>query len=155
MSTDIQICYVDVVTATSTTQKNRVGLRRFENGREYVYMQADDAVTAGQAVMLDAAASSSGLKVTPCAAAGDSCFGIAEVAIADESYGWITVRGVASALVADGTAADDPLGASGASGVLANVVEQGSGTGAYRFVRATALAANASGAAAARNIYLL
>lgn len=155
MSTDLQTCYVDVVTATSTTQKNRIGLRRFENGREYVYQQADDAITAGQAVKLDAAASATGLKVTPCAALGDSCFGVAEVAIADESYGWITVRGVASCLVADGTAVDDPLGASGAAGVVANVVEQGTGTGAYRFVRAVALEANSSGSAAAKNVYLL
>lgn len=153
MSTDIQICYVDVVTATSTEAKNRVGLRRFENGREYIYQQADDAITAGQAVKLDIAASADGLKVTPCAAAGDSCFGIAEVAIADESYGWITVRGVATVSVANGVAVDDPLAASGAAGVLADVAEAGSGD--MKFVRAVALEANSSGSAAAKKVYLL
>jgi hypothetical protein len=149
---DLQNSFIDAVTDTSTTAKYPVGTRRFEDGKEYVYQQADDAITVNQAVKLDAAASASGLKVTPVAAAGDSLYGVAETAIADESYGWITVRGVASVLVANGTAVDDPLGASAAAGVLAKVAEAGSGD--YKFVFGYALEANASGSAAAKKVFL-
>jgi hypothetical protein len=152
MPIDLQYSFIDAVTDTSTTAKYPVGTRRLQNGREYVYQQADDAITVNQAVKLDLAASASGLKVTPTAAAGDSVFGVAETAIADESYGWITVRGVASVSVANGTAADDPLGASVAAGVLAKISEAGSGD--YKFVAGIAMEANGSGSAAAKNAYL-
>jgi len=150
MPIDLQYLFIDAVTDTSTTAKYQVGTRRRQNGREYVYQQADDAITVNQAVKLDLAASASGLKVTPTAAAGDSVFGIAETAIADESYGWITVRGVAAALVAAGTTADDPMGASGTAGVLAKISEAGSGD--YKFVGAIAMETSAG--AATKNVYL-
>lgn len=146
---DLQNSFIDTVTDTSATAKYPVGTRRFQDGKEYCYQQADDAITVNQAVKLDAAASASGLKVTPTAAAGDSCFGVAETAIADEYYGWITVAGVASVLVANGTAADDPLAASAAAGVLTKAAEAGSGD--YEFVVGNALEANSSGSAAAKN----
>lgn len=153
MSFDILTSFLDLVTDTSTTAKYPVGTRRLENNREYVYQQADDPVTANTAVKLDIAASSDGAKVTPCAAAGDSCFGVAETAIADESYGWITTKGLATCSVANGVAVDDPLGASAAAGVLADIAEAGSGD--YKFVRAIALEANSSGSAANKKVYLL
>lgn len=146
---DLQNSFIDTVTDTSAAAKYPVGTRRFQDGKKYCYQQADDAITVNQAVKLDAAASASGLKVTPTAAAGDSCFGVAETAIADEYYGWITVAGVVSVLVANGTAADDPLAASAAAGVLTKAAEAGSGD--YEFVVGNALEANSSGSAAARN----
>lgn len=151
MSTDLQMAWTDKVTSTNVNPQYPVGRRRHENGRVYVYQQADDAIAVNSAVKLDAAASASGLKVTPVAAAGDSLFGIAETAIADEYYGWITIHGVASALVATGVAADDPLGAA-ASGAVTKIAEAGSGD--YKFVRCSALEANASGGTLAKNVYL-
>jgi hypothetical protein len=153
MSNDIMTSFLDLVTDTSATAKYPVGTRRFENGREYVYQQADDAITVNQAVKLDAAASASGLKVTPTAAVGDSCYGVAETAIADEYYGWITVNGVASVLVANGTAADDPLGATAAAGVLGKQAESDSAAD-FKFVVGNALEANSSGSAAAKNAFI-
>lgn len=149
---DLQYSFIDAVTDTSTTAKYPVGTRRFEDGKEYVYQQADDAVTVNQAVKLDAAASASGQKVTPTAAAGDSVYGVAETALADEAYGWITVRGVVSVLVANGTAVDDPMAASGTAGVLVKAAEAGSGD--YKFVVGNALEANSSGSAAAKKVFL-
>lgn len=151
MSTDLQMAWTDKVTSINVNPQYPVGRRRFENGREYVYQQADDTIAVNSAVKLDAAASASGLKVTPVAAEGDSLFGIAETAITDEYYGWITVRGVASALVATGVAVDDPLCPS-TSGALRDAVEAGSGD--YKFVRCSALEANASGGTLAKNVYL-
>lgn len=155
MSNGLQSAWIDKVTDTGATQLHPVGTRRFENGREYIYQQADDTIAVNSLVKLDAAASATGLKVTPTGAAvGDSAFGVAEVAVTDEHYFWCTVRGVASCLVANGVAVDDPLGSGGAAGTAYKVVEVDS-AGAYNFVRAVALEANASGGALAKNVYLL
>lgn len=151
MSTDLQMAWTDKVTSTSVTPQYPVGRRRFENGRVYIYQQASAIIAINSLVTLDAAGSADGLKVKPTAAAGDSVFGVAETAIASASYGWITVKGVASCLVATGTAADDPLSASATAGTAAKVAE--AGTGDYKFVRISALEANA-GAAAAKRVYI-
>lgn len=151
MSTDLQMAWTDKVTSINVNPQYPVGRRRFENGREYIYQQADDTIAVNSAVKLDITASASGLKVTPVAAAGDSLFGVAETAITDEYYGWITVRGVASALVATGVAADDPL-TTASGGALSDAVEAGSGD--YKFCRCSAMEANASGGTLAKNVYL-
>ena len=154
MSKRLSICQYGEVTDTYATLPAglSVGDQREEGGKIYVLTQADDAVTAGQAVKLDAAADATGGKVTPTAAAGDSGYGIAETAIADESYGWVTIAGVVSVLVANNVAVDDPLAASSAAGVLDAAVEAGSGD--YEFVAASALEANSSGSAAAKSALL-
>ncbi len=160
---DLAFCFADLPTATyaglygaGTTSDAPpgyfVGMRRKMNGKTYVFQQADDAITVNQAVKLDVAASSTGLKVTPTAAVGDSCYGVAETALTDEYYGWITVEGVASCLVLNGTAADDPLAASGTAGVLQKAAEAGSGD--YEFVVASAMQANGGGSPAAFNVML-
>lgn len=123
-----------------------------DNGNEYRYMKATAAIPVNSGVMLDIATDATGLNVIKTAAAGNDLFGVAETAIASGSYGWITTRGVASCLVADGVAAADPLGATSTAGTLAKITEAGSGS--YKFVRAKALAANSSGGALAKNIYL-
>ena len=156
MSNDIMTSFIDAVTDISATAKYPVGTRRFENNKEYVYQQADDAITAGQAVKLDAAASAAGLKVTPTAASGDSCVGIAETAITDEYYGWITVGpkgAVVNAIVKTGVAVDDPLAPSGTAGALVDAVEAGSGD--YEFVCFAAMEANSSGSDASAKVMFL
>lgn len=138
------------VTDTHSSAKHRVGTVYIApNGNEYTYIQADDAITVNQAVKMD---STTGVKVTPTAAVSDMLFGVAETAIADEYYGWITTKGVASCLVADSMAVGDPMASSGTAGTLTKAVEAGSGD--YEHVRAELLAANSSGAAAARAVRL-
>lgn len=149
---DLAFCFSDKVTDISSTLPPGyyVGMRRYESGREYTYMQADDTVAVNSPVKLDIAASATAQKVTPTAAAGDGFFGVAETAITDEYYGWITTRGVASCLVLDGVAIDDPLAPG--NGALDTAVEAGSGD--YEFVVAIALVANSSGSTAARSVYI-
>lgn len=156
MSFDIPVSFIDAVTDISATAKYPVGTRRFENGKEYVYQQADDAVTAGQAVMLDAAASASGQKITPTSGSGASCLGICETAITDEYYGWVTVGpkgAVVSAIVKTGVAVDDPLAPSATAGALVDAVEAGSGD--YEFVCFAAMEANSSGSDASAKVMFL
>lgn len=138
------------VTDIHSSPKHRVGTEYIApNGNVYCYIQADDAITVNQAVQMD---STTGVKVTPTGAASDLLFGVAETAITDEYYGWITVRGVAQCLVADSMAQGDPMAASGTAGTLTKAVEAGSGS--YEHVRCELLAANSSGAAAVRAVRL-
>lgn len=123
MSYGAPFAWKDKVTDTSATRLYPVGTRRLEpTGKEYTYQQADDAITANQAVMLDVSGSSSSLEVTPTAAATDPVYGVAEVAFTDEYYGWICTKGPTSAIVANGVAAGKRLTASGTAGVLTDAV---------------------------------
>jgi len=147
MSSDLPKMFGDPVTKESSTALYPVGTRRFEGGNEYVYMQADDAFTAGQAAKIDSA---TGVKVTPTAAATDGCVGVAEIAVTDEYFFWMTVRGPASVLIATGTNAGEILAPSGTAGVLAIAPT----STARRKVIGEALEANSSGADAAKVVYL-
>lgn len=115
----VPIAWTEPVTAAShTPARYPVGTRRVENGREYVYQQADDAVTVNQAVMLDIAASATGLKITPATTEQKAIYGVAEVAFTDEYFAWVTVKGVASTLIATGSAVGDRLCLAATDGVL-------------------------------------
>lgn len=151
MSTDLGLSFRGKVSDTyaSLPEGMRVGLRRFEGGKEYVFTQADDAFTAGQAAKPD---STTGAKVTPTAAATDGFSGVAEVAVTDEYYFWLTIRGSnIQASVADSTSAGAILAPSGTAGVLAVAPT----STAIRQARGILNAANSSGGAAVRSIELV
>lgn len=118
MSYGIPIAFNDKVTDISATAKYPVGTLRRENGKLYEYQQADDAITAGQFVKLDYGASDTGKKVTPTGAITDHVHGVAETAITDEYFGWITIQGGCDALVANGVAAGQRLFPTATAGTL-------------------------------------
>lgn len=125
--------------------------------KKYMFMQADDAITAGQFVMLDFAAigASGALKATPTAAVKDLCLGLpaGAAAVADESYFWCQVFGpAAGGNVKTGVAIGDPLTCSTTAGAL---IKQTNTTTAPEVVNAYALEANASGSDAAKSVFLL
>lgn len=117
MSFGVGIAWKDYVTAISDTAKYPVGTIREENGKTYMYQQADDALTAGQFCALDSTASATGKKVTP-SGAGSIIFGCAETAITDEYYGWVTIKGIVSGLIANNVAAGQALYATATAGTL-------------------------------------
>lgn len=104
--------------ASHATRRYLVGTKREQNGRLYVYQQADDAITANTAVKLDAAASASGLKITPATTEANGFYGVAEVAFTDEYFAWVTTRGLATCAVQTGVAAGDRLVVAATDGVL-------------------------------------
>ena len=142
MGVSIGQVFDDKVTAISSTALYVIGTVRHENGKKYVYTQADDTITANQAVKLDVAASATGAKVTPSGATADILFGVAEVAVTDEYYFWCCVAGSTTILVADSLSAGDILGPSATAGTLGAV--------STRDPFAQLLVANSSGGAAAR-----
>jgi hypothetical protein len=103
-------------TATSTTRKFRVGsVRRAVNGTDYMYVKAGAAIA-----QYDACRFNAGLEdVRPTSAAGQVVIGVAQVAIASGSYGWIAVRGLMTAKVVAATAAGSPLVTNATAGTLA------------------------------------
>lgn len=151
MSRDLPKCFPSAVTVTSTTAEFAPGTRRFESGREYLYVKAGSGgLAANEACEVDATDLTGGtVKQAPNSVAG-CVIGVSETAIAASSYGWITIRGVASCKVANGVAARDVLAASGAAGVLAKPANTD-----IAGQRIVALEANASGSAAAKSVYLI
>lgn len=87
-------------------------------GNVYKYVKANAAVAAGDAVKLvDSSTNEPGL-VTPTTALNDVVDGIAHVAIALDSFGFITILGRVTAAKVGTVAFGDRLGASGTAGTL-------------------------------------
>jgi hypothetical protein len=107
------------VTETSTTAKNAIGTKSFdENGNEYTYVKAGAAIAQYDAVRF--AGSALGYDdVRPTSAAGQVCIGAAQIAIASGSYGWILSRGVGTVKVVVSTAAGSALLPNATAGTLA------------------------------------
>lgn len=151
-----QYCFSDTVTdtyASSTALPTgyEVGMVREHNGNKYMFQQAGAAIAANEPVALDTSVTT-GKKVVKTPAATDATlFGVANTALSNGYYGWITIESKSTdCIVANGVAAADPLGPSGTAGVLAkpaNTVVAG--------LRVQALEANSSGSAAAKKVALL
>jgi len=87
--------FEDKVTDTSTTQKNGLGVIRFEGAKEYRYVQVvDKALTKGDSVC--PASTAEGIVTADRASGSQLAFqvrGVAIGAIASGSYGWIQIKG--------------------------------------------------------------
>lgn len=118
------------------------GLRRFR------YTQADDAISANQALTEDIAAAAAGTKVTPLGTAGLSLAGVSEWAVTDEYYFWMGIRGKFVVNQKTGIAVGDVLTGSATAGALTKAAEADSAA-AYKNAQAYALVANSSGSDAA------
>jgi hypothetical protein len=68
-------------------------IKEYAPDGEYKYVRATSAVAIGDSLKLDTAATDEPAGVTPTTAITDALEGIAHIAIASGSYGWITVRG--------------------------------------------------------------
>lgn len=87
-------------------------------GRTYVYVQAAEAISAGMAVGVDEAYQASKLTTT---LMGDGyIIGVAQIAFADNDYGFVAIGGANGLVVnvAASCAADTPLYTSATAGVL-------------------------------------
>jgi len=92
------------------------------DGALYRYVLATGTITAGQALQMDTASASVPNAVKPTSAVNQSVAGIAPIAIASGSYGWIVVQGpVSAASVATSTAAGAALGSSSTAGQLSTI----------------------------------
>ena len=105
------------------TEADHPGGGQFNTGKRIRYVKASSAVSAGNAVVLDTG-DTTGTEpavVVPASALNQVVAGIAETAIANGSFGWVTVRGrVASATkTATVVTAGDTLSTTATAGALA------------------------------------
>jgi len=107
----IKQTFPDKVTDSSTTQKNGLGVIRFEGAKEYRYVQVvDKALTKGDSVC--PASTAEGIVTADRASGSQLAFqvrGVAIGAIASGSYGWIQIKGNSEVQCDGGVAAADGL----------------------------------------------
>lgn len=111
-----------IPTRTSTTAEFGLGNESDSGTITHRYVKAAAAIAAGDAVMFATGDADEPHAVTPTTAVNQPVAGIAPVAIASGSFGWIVVRGkVAAAKVAASTAAGAQLGTSAVAGTLSTI----------------------------------
>lgn len=120
MTTLIGVDILNPVTAAELTQGKGFGLgdRHIDQtGNEYVYVQAGSGgITANFVATIDEAYGA--VMVSTSNDARGDLLGVAPVAIAASSYGWVQVKGVCNVQVAASCAANVRLNTTGTAGQL-------------------------------------
>lgn len=140
--------FLDQVADISVTQLYPMRSLRHENGIDYIYVQANAAITQYQACAIDAAASTTGNKVTPTTATSSYVEGVAQVAVTTQYFFWLAIKGVVSCKILTAatvgqlmtsTAVAGVLGAGGATDALVHVtgvaLEAGAATNAAKLIK--------------------
>lgn len=104
---------------TTTHTDKRVDLltRAFgEDGKEYLYVQADGAITANDVVLVDEDGQADQLDTTNSAGALGDRVAVAPATFADNEYGWVQIYGACTANVGSSCAANTKLNSTGTAG---------------------------------------
>lgn len=128
-----------------------IGMLREENGKLYRLAKAGAAIPINAAVKPDTAATGTdiGHQVVKTSVAAEGVSGVAEIAVSNGYYFWMTIGRVASVLVTGTIAVGDRLAATATAGTLSPLA-----AATFGHVCAHALEANASGAAT-KKVHLL
>ena len=109
------------VTQTHTSPEFEVGTRHEdENGKEYVYVQADagGATGAGYVVLVDESYAADMIDTTNSATGFGQIAGVATAAVAASEYCWVQIFGPADIRVAASCAANTAINTTGTAGQL-------------------------------------
>lgn len=94
------------ITTVDTTQSFPLGTviddprgGAHSNGKQFKYVKAGSAISAGNVLVVSLADADEPNTLVPCSALNQLCVGVAEVAIASGSFGWVQVKGRHSAAV--------------------------------------------------------
>jgi len=107
------------VTSTTDGTGHKLGAQMTDNsGNEYVYVQADGAITAGHCVAVDE--NFQAKSITSQLATEGHAIGFAQIAFADNEYGWVCTRGQSGirALLNASCKKDDVLYTTDTAGIL-------------------------------------
>jgi len=130
-----------------TQPTHRVGTRYVNDlGYEYVYVHADGAIAQYDFAVFDE--SFEAFKITAALAQSHPSGGVAQVAFADNDYGWLLTRGVGLVNVLANCAAEVQLYTSGTAGSLDDT------DAGHRAVIGIRLSASVGGAPASAACYL-
>ena len=97
-------------------------------GKEYVYVQANGALAAGDVAQLDETYQATPITLTTSAAAIGDLVGVAEGAFTDNQYGWVQIKGACSVSVNTGAAANTKLNTTATGGELDDDATSGAET---------------------------
>lgn len=126
-------------TVVSTTRLHPLGLEiDCEDGCRRKYIRAGATILAMQCLKIDAVEGPN--DYTPTTALLDVLSGVAEVAIADNSYGWVITHGVCQALMSNGITVLQRLATSATLGGLTLAIVTGGGATAAEVERILSLA---------------
>jgi hypothetical protein len=115
------------------------------DGKEFVFVQADGAISANDVVIITEAYQADQADTTNSASAFGDLVGVAPFAFADDDFGWVQVKGPCSVNVATGCAANVKLNTTGTAGR----VDDDATTGAEEILGLVTTGAEASNVAAA------
>jgi hypothetical protein len=115
-----------------------------EGGREYIYVQANGAISANDVVIIDENFQADQIDTTNSAGAVGDKAGVAPVAFADNDYGWIQIYGACTINVATSCAANTKLNTTATGGR----VDDDATAGAETILGLVTTAAEASNTAA-------
>lgn len=85
-------------------------------GKEYVYVQANGAISANDVVFIDESYQADQLDTTNSASAFGQMVGVAPVAFSDDDYGWIQIKGACTVNVGSSCAANTQVNSTGTAG---------------------------------------
>lgn len=110
------------VADVSTTPKFRLGDKHLKDGNIYEYVLAAAAIAAGDVLILETGSTSEPFAVKPSTGVSQTVHALAQNAIDNGSYGWVTIAGnVQNVKVAAGGAAGTQL-ATSSTGATASAV---------------------------------
>lgn len=118
-------------------------------GKEYVYVQADGAISANDVVIITEAYQADAIDTTNSAGAIGDRVGVAPADFADDDYGWVQVKGPCTINVATSASANTKLNTTGTAGR----VDDDATTGAETIQGLYTTAAESSNAAAGMLLY--
>lgn len=108
------------VGTTSTTAEFGLGEQHYDGvtGKEYIYVQAGEALTANAAVVITEAGAAEMVDTTSTASAFGDRVGVISVAFADEEYGWAQITGACTLSVGSSCAANTAINSTATAGRL-------------------------------------
>src|SRR5436189_6272956 len=88
--------WITTVAANDSTQKEELGILRFEAGKVFKYVQVSSAANIAAGFAVEYTGTATGVRLA--VASGQKIAGIAETALSTSFFGWITVQGAANAM---------------------------------------------------------
>jgi hypothetical protein len=113
-------CFGVDLERTTADAEHAVGVEvALENGGRAKYVQADGAITGeGYVCVIDEDGQADMINTTNSASAFGQLVGVAQVAFADNEYGWLVIEGETNVRVAASCAANVAINTTGSDGVL-------------------------------------
>jgi hypothetical protein len=112
----------------STSAEFELGTRHYDpnTDKEYIYVQAGEALTANAAVVITEAGQVEMADTTSTASAFGDRVGVVSIAFDDEDYGWAQIYGACTVSALTGCAANAQVIATGTAGRVDDATTSGS-----------------------------